>query len=509
VPTARVQFVQQLVQVCLAFLRQLCQVELYSYQIDIADRIFFSLLMEDTQEITIETARQSGKTEALACICSTAMVLFPKLAKLYPDDPVISKFKHGIMIGVFAPTDDQASTIFSRIQLRLGSEEAKELMLDPEIDDEMIPTGSEITMRSHSFCRKQTAFPKAKIESKTYHLIVIDEAQDADSETVRRRIHPMMAAVGGSIVKIGTPTSHKSDYYEALIRNRSHRPVHGKRNYFAYDWKRAAKENKRYAAFVRSEIDRIGEDSDEFQMAYALRWMLERGMFMTDERINDLSDVTMERVEYYYDTPIVCGLDVASKHDSTVLTAVFVDWDHPDEFHLYYHKVLNWLEMHGENWESQYRQICGFCAQYRVMRLGVDAQGMGGPVAERLQVLLPHIEVVPLPMNPADQSERWTHLTQLIQRDLLGWPAGPRTRRHENFKRFITQMSQVEKEYKGKYMLVGSPRNEKNTHDDYIDSLALACSLSLGYGQEVYVEQWSENPFYPKRNRRGSELVIR
>ena len=78
---------------------------------------------------------------------------------------------------------------------------------------------------------------------------------------------------------------------------------------------------------------------------------------------------------------------------------------------------------------------------------------MGGPVAERLQVLMPNIEVVPMIMNPVDQSERWQHLMQLIQRGLIAWPAHSRTRRTLMFKRFIQQMSDVEKEYKGRYLL--------------------------------------------------------
>ena len=106
-----------------------------------------------------------------------------------------------------------------------------------------------------------------------------------------------------------------------------------------------------------------------------------------------------------------------------------MDWEHPDEFGLYNHRILDWLELHGENWESQYRQICDFAIRYYVMRIGVDAQGMGGPVAERLQVLMPNIEVVAMAMNPIDQSERWQHLMQLIQRGLVGWPAHARTRR--------------------------------------------------------------------------------
>lgn len=494
-PSERVQFVQGLVDKCLVFLEELCGVQLYSYQKEMADRLFFSLIYGDSEEISVETARQIGKSETVACVAATAMVILPKLAKFFPNDPILKKFKNGVMIGLFGPTDLQAETVFSRIEDRLNSESAQILLADAQVDDELIQSGKMLKMRSGSFARMQTAHPKAKIESKTYHLIIIDEAQDADSETVRRRIHPMMAAVGGTIAKIGTPAAHKSDYYEATLRNKRRGTTHGKKNHFSYDWHRAAKENPYYASYMKKEIARLGEDSDEFQMSYNLKWLLERGMFITDEQLDFLGDKRMPIVTSYTDSPIVIGVDVARSHDSTVCTAVWVDWEHPDEFGLYNHRVLNWLEIHGEAWESQYAQICEFASYYYVMRMGVDTQGMGGPVAEQLQILLPNIEVVPVPSNPLDQSERWKHLMQLMGKGMIGWPAHPSAKRTLKWKRFQLQMVDVEKEYRGRYIQVAAPKNEKNAHDDYVDSLAIACSLTQDFGQELEVEVWSQNPF--------------
>lgn len=495
----RIAWAQWLTDKCLILLESLCEISLRSYQLEMADRIFFSLIFGDADEITVEATRQGGKTETISCVVSTAMVILPQLAKMFPTDEVLQKFKYGVMIGLFAPIDFQADTLFSRIEMHLTSEHAKQFLADPEIDDEAHPNGNLIQMRhNHSFCRKQTAFPKAKIESTTYHLIIIDEAQDADSETVRRRIHPMMTAVSGTIVKIGTPTTHTSDFLEAIQRNKRRSPSNGKKNHFAYDWRRAAKESKFYAQAIKKEKERLGEDSDEFQMSYCLKWLLDRGMFVTEDIIEELSDYDMMTVPYYTESPIVIGIDVAAKHDSTVCTAIWVDWEHPDEFGLFNHRILNWLELHGENWESQYRQICEFVSRYYVMRIAVDAQGMGGPVAERLQTLLPSIEVVACAMNPIDQSERWQHLMQLIQRKLLGWPAHPRTQRLMTHQRFIQQILNVEKEYKGRYLLVGAPKNEKNAHDDYLDSLALACWMTKEFGQGGEVEVWNSNPFYER-----------
>lgn len=477
--------------------------DLYTYQQEMADRIFFSLLYGDAEEITIEAARQSGKSEGLADTACTAMVIFPKLAAAFPNDPVLRKFLNGIEIGCFAPTDEQADTIFGRVCDRLMSPIAKAFMSDPEIDDEVHLSGKVLTTRSGSLCRRQTAHSSAKIESKTYHWLILDEAQEADSTKVRKSMHPMLTATAGTFTKTGTPAAYKSDFYEALMRNRRRGHTNGKRNYFAYDWHRAARENPYYAQAMKKEKDRLGEDSDEFRLSYGLEWLLDRGMFITEEQLDALGDKSMQIVPYYHDSPIVIGIDVAAKHDSTVATAVWVDWEHPDEFGLFNHRILNWLELHGENWESQYRQICEFASHYSVMRIGVDAQGMGGPVAERLQVLLPNIEVVPMAMNPVDQSERWQHLMQLVQRGLIGWPAHSRSRRLMTYKRFIQQMADVEKEYRGRYLLVAAPKNEKNAHDDYLDSLALACALTKEFGQDMQVEVWSHNPLLERRTARA------
>lgn len=502
---ARIDWSQKLVSGAIEFTQRFCGVDFYTYQIEVIDRIFFSLIFGDAAEIGVEQARQSGKTTGVGGAIAGGLVLLPRLAAIYPEDPVLKKFKNGFMAGCFAPIDFQAETIFSRVCMQFESESAKIILADPEIDEpEPKPSAKLLRLKKcHSFCRQQTAHPQAKIESSTYHLIVLDEAQEADATVVRKSLHPMLTATAGSIIKTGTPAPHVSEFLDTLKRTkRQGVNKEGKRNYFAVNYKRAAKENPYYAQAIEEEKRRLGEDSDEFQMAYNLRWLLDRGMFVTQDRIDELGDQTMQIVPYWAESPIVMGIDVARKHDSTVVTALWVDWERPDEFGLYDHRILNWLELHGENWESQYRQICEFVQRYRTMRIGVDAQGMGSVVAERLQVLLPNIEVVEMAMNPIDQTERWQHLMHLIQRGLVGWPAHPRTRRLKVYQRFVQQLAEVEKEYKGKYIQVGAPRNDRNAHDDFVDSLALACSLTKEFGQELEVQVWNSNPLMERYSLR-------
>jgi hypothetical protein len=223
---------------------------------------------------------------------------------------------------------------------------------------------------------------------------------------------------------------------------------------------------------------RIGEDSDEFQMSYNCKWILERGMFVTSAVMDELGDTSMERVQSWWSTPVVVGIDPARKMDSTVVTVVLVDWDHPDEFGYYDHRVLNWLEIQGDDWEDQYFQIQNFLSNYNVYLIGVDANGVGDAVAQRLKLLIPRAEVISLSSSPSEQSKRWKHLKALLDRRMVSWPAHAKTRRLRTWKRFYQQMTDLETKFQGPNFLAKAP-DEAHAHDDFADSLSIACCLTV------------------------------
>lgn len=494
------EFIDTLVLKLILFTEEFCNVTFFPYQIPIAYRMIESVVIGDGEELTLVATRQSGKSEVLSNVLASMMVILPKLAKVYPT--WLGKFERGFWCGVFAPVEDQADTVFSRIVSKLTSEHAMDYLLDPEIDDKATSGGARgkgrlISLKkSGSLCRMQTCNPKAKIESKTYHFVLIDEAQEADEFMITKSIKPMLAFNNGTIALTGTATRNKSYFYK-MIQFNKRRDVNAKRNHrqahFEYDWRTAAKYNENYSKFIQKEKVRIGEDSDEFQMSYCNKWILEKGMFVSDERLTRMYDQSMGLVKQWWRTPVVVGIDVARSNDSTVATVVWVDWDHPDGFGFYEHRVLNWLEINNEEWESQYFEIIDFLRNYDVYRIGVDAQGVGGAVAERLQLLLPRIEVTPVSSDAKHQNERWVHLTELIQRDQLIVPGHSKARRTRNWKRFNQQMSDLEKVYRGPYMLAAAP-DEKGAFDDYPDSLAIACSMS--YADTMPTVSVSDNPFF-------------
>lgn len=228
------------------------------------------------------------------------------------------------------------------------------------------------------------------------------------------------------------------------------------------------------------------------------RWMLEQGMFVTEDRLDQLADPGMGIVKSWYRDPIVIGIDPARTTDSTVCTAMWVDWNSPDRFGFFEHRVLNWLEIHNKPWEEQYALMYDFISSYNVLRIGVDAQGMGSAVAERIQAMFPDIDVVPCTSDSKNQSERWKHLLAIIERGMFIYPGAAQARRTRSWKRFKQQMVDLEKKFQGPYMLAEAP-DVRGAHDDYPDSAALAAVMTI----EDIVEEIEviDSPFTPVRRR--------
>ena len=489
------EFVARLIDKCMQFMTALVGHELHPYQAPLARRIIESVVINDGEEVTALAARQSGKSETIANTVVTLMVLLPRLAKLYPD--LLGKFKNGIWVGMFAPVEGQVETLFGRAVSRLTSERALEILGDPEVDDSVGKVAGvtrQIRLKnSGSTLSMMTANPRAKIESKSFHLIVIDECQEADDFVVSKSISPMLAYYSGTMVKTGTPTTHKNNFYRSIQLNKRRQTARGRRNHFEWDWRDVSKCNENYAKFIKKEMLRIGEDSDEFQMSYNCKWLLERGMFVTSTVMDELGDTSQEVVKAWHRTPVVVGIDPARKMDSTVVTVVWVDWDRPDEFGYYDHRILNWLEIQGDDWEDQYFHIVNFLSNYNVYLIGVDANGVGDAVAQRLKLLMPRAEVISVTSSPSEQSKRWKHLKSLIERGCVGWPAHAKTRRLRVWKRFYQQMTDLETKFQGPNFLAKAP-DEAHAHDDFADSLSIACSLTSELTMpEVEV---SSSPFF-------------
>jgi hypothetical protein len=244
--------------------------KLFKYQEQLGKRIIESVVRADGDEITALLARQSGKTETLADIICSLMLLLPRLAMDPRYARMLADFKDGFIVGVFAPVMGQAETLYDRIVAVFNSDAASVILSDPEID-EPAPKAKGNTYhlpRCRSWVTRMSAHARANIESKTYHLIVIDEAQDADETVVTKSIKPMGAFTGATTVLTGTPGLKKGYFYNAIHRNMSSNLDGKRRNHFQFDWHACAAERPKYAKYVKSEMEAHGQDSDYFRMSY-------------------------------------------------------------------------------------------------------------------------------------------------------------------------------------------------------------------------------------------------
>ncbi len=484
--------VPEVVDILWAFASAFTGVKMYPYQEEFGRRILESVVTNDGATITALFGRQMGKSETVANMVCTLMIMLPLLAQIDKYANMLGKFKGGIMIGTFGPVKEQAAILFKRVTKRLTSARAKEILSDPEISDEVITKGKEYSLRRlGSFISVQSAHPTSNIEGTSFHLLIVDEAQRADETVVGRSIGPMGAAYNATMVMLGTPWVEKGVFFKRIRRNRREQTGRGRRqNHFEYNWRVGAKCNPNYAAYVQKEMDRLGPDSDEFRMAYGVEWILERGMFVTSSLMDELGDRKLSRVKSFHGT-CIAGIDPARKIDSTVVTVVHVDWDRPNENGLCPHLILDWLEMPGEDWETQFFRMREFLLNYNLVSVGIDGGGMGDVIADRMRHLLPEaIQVEAISSSPSAQSVRWQYLTQLLTGThpdtgrLLQYPADYSARRTKTWQRFYLQMTDAVKHYVGNNLMVSAP-DDNGSHDDFCDSLALACIA----GQQLAVPE--------------------
>lgn len=490
---------------------EFCQVmtgtRLFPYQIPFGYAVIESLVRNDGEEYTSLFSRQSGKTETIAVVSAGCMVILPKLAQFFPKE--LGLYKKGLWIGVFAPTGEQASTTYNRAASKLRSDEALEVFEDPEIDEKAKSAGGLISITNGSFMRMMSAAKQAQIESKTYHLIIVEEAQDVDSFKMKKSISPMGAFTNATQVKIGTANNVKSDFYEAIQRNKRLELKHGgKKKHFLNDYRVVCKYNPRYAKYIEREKERLGEDSDEFRMAYGCEFILERGMFMTEERFDSMCSLEARLMESMTEGYQTAGIDIGKRNDSTVVTVVDVDRSTPHDIGgqvEYPKRIVGWLELQGDDHEAQFYQICEFLDKYQGLQaIYVDATGAGDPVCDRfISHYMGRVTVLPFVYSTPNKSKMYKYLQQEMLGGRLVIPGHSRDKRARQWRRFKQQCIDLLKTYSGQYLVVGHPP-EKDAHDDYPDSWAQAVLAAKDeMAPEIEVE---DNTFYDPRRDRAKVL---
>lgn len=248
---------------------------MYKYQTQFSKRIIRSVLENDGAEITALFARQSGKTETIAITVGGLMIILPQLANMpmFADDVRLALFKDGFWVGIFAPSQRQAQITYNRMRSRIQCKESLAILEDPDFRLTFTTSnGQTVALSNGSFVTAISASDGSNIEGESFKFIICEEAQDISNYKIRKSIHPMGAAYNATICKIGTATTFKGDFYEAIQRNKSEYES-GKlkiRNHFEYNYKVVQKYNPRYAKYIEREKRSLGENSDEFRMSYCV-----------------------------------------------------------------------------------------------------------------------------------------------------------------------------------------------------------------------------------------------
>ena len=484
----------------------------YEYQQEFGSRVIESLLLRDGDTLTGLFSRQSGKSTVIASIADAISIAFPWLAGLprFKDDQRLNAydtrgnyrgFREGVNVGIYAPKQWQAQLTYGKMTDTFETPEAEQLCGELGLTFDTF-NGTTLKLSNGSLEFASTASDNAKIEGPNYHLLILEEAQSISPRQIREGLMPMAAAHNGTIVEIGTCTTEKGEFYSQIRDNRSQRRKGGVRCHFYYPYEIVMRFNSFYARHVEKMKLKWGEDSDAFQLKYACKWLLERGMYCTEEMLFGIGQwpgcaQSMGKFSRRHpdgltsNYSIVAGLDLGKKNDSSVFTVVAVDWDNPavlqdiqtddgqiKEVVLYRKYVLDWLEFQGDNYTFQFPAIADYIRDRypSLCRVVVDSTNPSGDIAcETFSIEFDEndLEVVPFVFGLQSKSEVYKSAYTDICTGRLRFPGGVTGRSTKEYGRFIEQMLNLKKEYKGSYMCCEAI-DEANAHDDYPDSLVLA-----------------------------------
>jgi len=448
--------------------------QLYDYQLQVAERIFDALIRNyrltssateadikklKLHEVPIEFSRQSGKTTSIVHIIEFIMIYFPKI------------FNRPVRLGIFAPQREQAKTDFDRLKTALmKTQRVIEQVVGQENADRAKEesNANTLVLANGSSCWIFPVTATSKPESKTLDLEIFEESQDLDDKIVKEQIWPMGATTNAPRVYIGTAGTrlcyfrHIGQSPEALKlyadaiseQRRKMYQLTGDASHLIYE------------QYVNSEIEKHGLDSDEVQRPYFGKWLIGTGQFTTEEELHALET---DRGLTYHEKQSECyvGIDVAKHPDSTVVTVVRYNNSTKVK------ELINWLELRGENYQSQFEVICEFIGNYNVIALAMDATGVGDPIADMFRANTEWTDeksgFYPIKFSAVSKDNMYKNLKISIKELLTTLPKLD-IKKSDKFRQ---QMLDLQQEYKGQLLSVNHP-DDPNAHDDYPDSWALA-----------------------------------
>lgn len=423
-------------------------------------------------EVPIEMSRRAGKTEAVARTAEFILTFLPTM------------FNRPIKIGIFAAQVDQAKISYNI--LRNGLRQAKLMMVINEEDQKMIAeeeNSRKLVLPDGSSALTAPINKTSQIEGIGLDLIIIDEAQLADDEVIKHSIWPMGKTTNAPRVYIGKAGTKISHYYRLCQSNKSIKVYFNdvvKQRRKTYEETGDAR-HLIYEQSVNEDIEKQGIDADEIQREYFGKWQIGTGQFVTLETLELLEDKNRKLTFHFKKGECFAGLDTAKHPDSTVVTILrdtgeLVERVLPDGKTKEYSRkkeLINWMELKGENYQSQFDIIQHFLSQYNVMAIAIDSTGQGDFMPDMFES---HTEwqdersgLYRIKFSAISKDMLYKNLKVSIQQLLTRLPKLD-TKLGERFKE---QMLDLQQEHKGQLLSVHHP-DVPDGRDDFADSWALA-----------------------------------
>ena len=245
-------------------------------------------------------------------------------------------------------------------------------------------------------------------------------------------------------------------------------------------------------------------------------------MFITSERLDAIADTSADIYLSDKTKTHVAGIDLGKSKDSTVITILEVDWENPviieeskdpdvPDFAVYSTMIKHWTELQGDDWNEQESDILQALEPFEISKVVIDATGVGSSVFDHLNVVLSQrgVEAIPYAFSTQSKSALFKFLDSQIKGGRAKYPACANLQEDSReYKRFVEQMSILEKSYSGQHMVCAAPNNSK-AHDDYPVSWALAQWAARGetgvkvevVKNNIFKQSSSKRSYYLGRNR--------
>lgn len=231
------------------FSRVMLSMPLRKYQSEVIRAIAESVRRHDGANFVIEMARQAGKNEVSAHLEAYLLTLYRRVG--------------GEMVKASPTFKPQTERSMLRLENRLMASPwlaglwAKKL-------------GYIYAMQNASIAFLSGELNASVVGGTASLLLELDEAQNINKAKYAKDFAPMRASTNATAVFYGTAWTDRTLLFDQLQEARRLERKDHIRRVFKFDWQRIAEENPDYGRFVRSEIDRLGENHPIIKTQYRL-----------------------------------------------------------------------------------------------------------------------------------------------------------------------------------------------------------------------------------------------